>query len=170
MIYKLFSFIFISKIKLFFIKNIFYSNQYCIRKFITLKLFIFLGKIFHRYKNMNSSFVGISTLIKSDIGEKCLINFLMNISTQALRYYLECPNIYKGNSTKKKTDLIEMIVYGCITDNLNKEGIEDISSKQANQILNKSNITVKSLPGYGNAELKKKDIKTYVKEKTFIKV
>ena len=119
---------------------------------------------------MNSSFVGISTLIKSDIGEKCLINFLRNISTQALRYYLECTNIYKGNSTKKKTDLIEMIVYGCITDNLNKEGIEDISSKQANQILNKSNITVKSLPGYGNAELKKKDIKTYVKEKTFIKV
>ena len=63
-----------------------------------------------------------------------------------------------------------MIVYGCITDNLNKEGIEDISSKQANQILNKSNITVKSLPGHGNAELKKKDIKTYDKEKTFIKV
>ena len=94
----------------------------------------------------------------------------MNISTQALRYYLECTNIYKANSTKKKTDLIEMIVYGCITDELNKEGIEDISSKQVNQILNKSNITVKSLPGYENAELKKKVIKTYVKEKTFIKV
>ena len=94
----------------------------------------------------------------------------MNISTQALRYYLECTNIYKANSTKKKTNLIEMIVYGCITDELNKEGIEDISSKQANEILNKSNITVKSLPGYGNAELKKKDIKTYDKEKTFIKV
>ena len=83
---------------------------------------------------MNSSFVGISTLIKSDIREKCLINFLMNILTQALRYYLECANIYKANSAKKKTDLIEMIVYRCITDELNKEGIEDISSKQANQI------------------------------------
>ena len=92
------------------------------------------------------------------------------IWTQALRYYLECANIYKANSTKRKTDLIEMIVYGCITDELNKEGIVRISSKQANQILNKSNITVKSLPEYGNAELKKKDIKTYVKEKTFIKV
>ena len=37
-------------------------------------------------------------------------------------------------------------------------------------MLNKSNITVKSLPGYGNADLKKKEIKPYVKEKPFIKV
>ena len=94
----------------------------------------------------------------------------MNISTESLRDYLKCANIYKGNTSKKKTDLIEMIVYGCITDKLNKEGLEDISSKQANQILNKSNITVKSLPGYGNAELKKKDIKPCIKEKPFIKV
>ena len=77
---------------------------------------------------------------------------------------------FKGNSSKKKTDLIEMIVYGWITDKLNNEGIEDISWKQTNQILNKSNITVKSLPGYGNAELKKKDIKPYVKEKPFFKI
>ena len=76
---------------------------------------------------------------------------------------------FKGNSEKKKTDLIEMIVYGWITDKLNNEGIEDISWKQSNQILNKSNITVKSVTGYGNAELKKKDIKPYVKEESFIK-
>ena len=31
-------------------------------------------------------------------------------------------------------------------------------------------VTIKSLPGYGNAELKKKEIKPYVKEKPFIKV
>ena len=42
---------------------------------------------------MNSSFVAISILIKNNIGEKCLINFLMNISAQALRDYLECANI-----------------------------------------------------------------------------
>ena len=72
-----------------------------------------MGVVLHRYKSMNSSFAAISTLIKSDIGEKCLINFLMNISAQALRDYLECANIYKGTSPKKKTDLIEMIVYGC---------------------------------------------------------
>ena len=77
---------------------------------------------------------------------------------------------FKGNSSKEKTDLIEMIVYGWITDKLNNEGIEDISWKQTNQILNKSNITVKSLPGYGNAELKKKNIKPYVKEKPFFKI
>ena len=61
-------------------------------------------------------------------------------------------NIYRGNSPKKKADLIEMIVYGWITEKLNKKGIEDISTK-ANLILNKSNVTVKSLPGYGNASL-----------------
>ena len=119
---------------------------------------------------MNSSFVAISTLIKSNIGEKCLINILMNMSTQALRDYWECANIYKGNASKKKTDLVEMIVYGCITDKLNKKVLEDISTKQANQILNKSQIIVKSLPGYGNAELKKKDIKLSVTEKPFIQL
>ena len=116
---------------------------------------------------MNSSFVAISTLIKNYIGEKCLINFLMNISVQALRDYLECANIYKGNSSNKKTDFIEMIVYGCITDKLNKEVTEDISTKRANQILSKNKIIVKSLPGYGNAELRKKEIKPYVKKKIF---
>ena len=42
---------------------------------------------------MNSAFVVISTLVKSDIGEKCLISFLMNVSTKALKDYLECANI-----------------------------------------------------------------------------
>ena len=83
----------------------------------------------------------------------------MNISTQSLRDYLKCANSYEGNTSKQKTDLIEMIVYGCVTDKLNEERVKDISAKQANQILNKSNIVVKSLPGYGNAELKRKDIK-----------
>ena len=44
---------------------------------------------------MNSSFVAINSLIKNDVGEKCLINVLMNISCQALRDYLKCANIYK---------------------------------------------------------------------------
>ena len=74
-----------------------------------------LGKIFYRYKNMNPAFVAISTLVKSNIGEKCLTNFLMNVSAKGLRDYLECANIYKGTSPKKNTDLIEMIIYGCIT-------------------------------------------------------
>ena len=85
---------------------------------------------------MNSSFVVISKLIKSNIEEKCLVNLLMSVSAQALRDYLECANIYKGDSPKKKTDLIEMIVYGCITEKLNEKGIEDISTKQANLVLN----------------------------------
>ena len=87
---------------------------------------ILLGKFYHRYKNMNSSIVAVSTLVKSDIGEKCLINILMNMSTQALKDYLKSANIYKGNASKKKTDLVEMIVYGCVTDKLNKNILEDI--------------------------------------------
>ena len=88
------SFKFILKTKLFFIKNIFYVNNSCVLKFIPLKCQFLLGKVFIRHKNMNSSFVAISTLIKNNIGEKCLINFLMNISAQALRDYLECANIF----------------------------------------------------------------------------
>ena len=64
---------------------------------------------------MNSSFVAISTLIKSDVGEKCLVNFLINISTQALKDYLKSANKYlhflykyKGNASKKKSDCLRM--------------------------------------------------------------
>ena len=34
---------------------------------------------------MNSSFVAINTLVKSNIGEQCLTNILMNKSTQLFR-------------------------------------------------------------------------------------
>ena len=94
----------------------------------------------------------------------------MKVSTRGLKDYLECASIYKGTSPKKKTDLIEMVVYGYMNGTLNKKDIEDISIKQANQILNKSNITIDSLPGYGNMGLKKKEIKSHIKEKTYIDV
>ena len=79
---------------------------------------------------MDSKFVAIATLVKSNLGEKCLINILMNISSEALRDYLECGKIYKGASSKKKTDLAEMIVYGHIIDKTNKIGVEDILKKK----------------------------------------
>ena len=63
---------------------------------------------------MNSSLVSISTLVKSNVGEKCLINCLTNVSSQSLRDYLRLTNIYCGTSTKSKIDLIEMIIYGFI--------------------------------------------------------
>ena len=59
----------------------------------------------------------------------------MSVSAPALRDYLECANIYKGDSPKKKTDLIEMIVYWCITEKSNKKGMEDISTKQSTKQL-----------------------------------
>ena len=54
----------------------------------------------------------------------------MNVSTKELKDYLECGSIYKGASPKKKTDLIEMIVYGCMTGTLNKKDLEDIKIKE----------------------------------------
>ena len=106
---------------------------------------------------MNSTFAVKSTLIKSNIGEKCLINYLMNVSTKGLKDCLECASIYKGTSPKKKTDLIEMILYGCMSGTLNK--------KEAKQILNKNSITINSLPGHGKMGLKKKGIKSQIKDK-----
>ena len=119
---------------------------------------------------MNSNIAAICILVKRNIGERCSITFLTNVSWKALRDCLECANICKGNSSIKKTVLVEMILYGCINGKLNEKQIEDISMKQQNLILNKNSISVKSLPGYGNAGLRKKEIKSLIKEKFFIKV
>ena len=80
---------------------------------------------------MNSSLVSISTLVKSNVGEKCLINFWVNVSSQSLRYYLRLSNIYCGTSTKSKIDLTEMIIYGCICKKINKDEKIDISNNKA---------------------------------------
>ena len=71
---------------------------------------------------------------------------------------------------KKKSDLIEMIIYGCMNGKLKSRIIEDISISKARSILKEKDITVKSLPGHGNLALRKKDIKLYVEDnKTSIK-
>ena len=119
---------------------------------------------------MNLSLVAISTLVKSNIGQKCLINILVNISAVSLRDYLKLANIYNGNSTKKKTDLDEMIVYGCITNKISKEDIQEMSINRTNKILKENGINIKSLSGYGNAGLRKKDISPCITDKPSIKV
>ena len=110
---------------------------------------------------MNSSFVCISILVKSKLPKNCLINHLNEISSQSLRSYLRLANIYDGNSNKKKSDLIEMIIYGCMNGNLKNMDINDISNNKVNTILKEKEISIKSLPGYGNLGLKKKDLKSY---------
>ena len=45
-----------------------------------------------------------------------------------------------------------MIVYGCITNKLNKKRIEDISLHKACLILKENDISIKSFPGYGIKE------------------
>ena len=37
---------------------------------------------------MNSNFAAISILVKSDIGERCLITFLTNVSSKELKDHL----------------------------------------------------------------------------------
>ena len=92
------------------------------------------------------------------------------MSANGLKDYLECASSYKGTSHKKRTDLIEMIVHECMSGTLNKKDLKYITIKEAKQILNKNNIAINSQPGHGNMELKKKEIKSWIKEKTFIKV
>ena len=73
-----------------------------------------------------------------------------------MRDYLKWANIYKGDAIKKKTDLIEMIIYSCTTNKFDKENIVDITTKHSNQLLKRNGIILRSLPGYGKAGLKKK--------------
>ena len=69
---------------------------------------------------MNSSLVCIGILVKSNISKLCLIKFLNQVSSSALREYLGAAKVYDGNATKKKSDLIEMIAYGCMNGKLKK--------------------------------------------------
>ena len=64
--------------------------------------------------------------------------------------------VRKRTLRKKKTDPIEMIVYGYMNGKLRKVKVEDISINKAHKILSDKNINIKSLPGYGNLGLRKK--------------
>ena len=48
-----------------------------------------------------------------------------------------------------------------LSTKLNKKRIEDISLNKTCLILKEKDISIKSLPGYGNLGLRKKDIKPY---------
>ena len=112
---------------------------------------------------MNSSIAYIGILVKSNISKKCLTNFLNRVSSSALRAYLGLSEIYDGNANKKKSDLIEVIIYGCMNGKLKNKIVDEISEKI---ILRENNINIKLLPRYGNMGLRKKDIKPYVENKS----
>ena len=111
---------------------------------------------------MNSSFVCISILVKSRLPKNCLIHYLNEVSSQSQRRYLRLANIYDGTSNEKKSDLIEMIIYGCMNGKLKDTNFDDISNNKFNTIFKEKGISIKSLRGYGNLGLKKKDLKPYV--------
>ena len=115
---------------------------------------------------MNSSLVCIGILVKSNISKLCLIKFFNDASSRALRAYLGLAEVYDGNANKKKSDLIEMIVYGCMNGKLKNKVVDEISVKRVHTILRENNINFKSLPGYGNMGLRKKDIKPYVENES----
>ena len=54
-----------------------------------------------------------------------------------------------------------MIIYGCMNGKLKNMDINDISNNKVNTILKEKEISIKSLPGYGNLRLKKKELKPY---------
>ena len=110
---------------------------------------------------MNWSFVCISILLKSKLPKNCVINYLNEVSSQSLRSYLRLANIYDGASNKRKSDLIEMIIYGCMNGNLRNKTIDVISNNKVDTILKEKYISIKSLPGYGNLGLRKRDLKPY---------
>ena len=101
-------------------------------------------------------------MIKNNTNNQCLITFLNEVSTKSLRCYLKLANIYDGSANKKKSDLIEMIIYGCMNGKLNNKNIDDISNNKTSSILKEKDINIKLLPGYGNMGKRKKDIKTYI--------
>ena len=115
---------------------------------------------------MNSSLVCIGILVTSNISKHCLIKFLNEVSSSALLIYLGAAEVYDGNANKKKSDLIEMIVYGCMNGKLKNKIAEDISFNRAITILREHKINIKSLPGNGNMGLRKKDIKPYAENKS----
>ena len=115
---------------------------------------------------MNSSLVCIGILVKSNISKDCLIKFLNEVSSSALHNYLGAAEVYDGNTNKKKSDFIEMIVYGCMNGKLKDKKIEDISLNRAITVLREYKISIKSLLGYGNMGLRKKYIKPYVENKS----
>ena len=57
----------------------------------------------------------------------------MNVPTKGLKDCLQCTSIYKGTSPKKKTNLIQMFVYGCMTEKLNEKDLENISINKQNK-------------------------------------
>ena len=59
-----------------------------------------------------------------------------------------------------------MIVYGCMNGKLKNKVVDEISVKRVHIILRENNINFKSLPGYGNMGLRKKDIKPYVENES----
>ena len=54
-----------------------------------------------------------------------------------------------------------MVIYGSINGKLNNKVIDDISIDKAHSILKENTISIKLLPGYGNINKRKKDIKPY---------
>ena len=53
-------------------------------------------------------------------------------------------------------------MYDCINGKLKNKRIKDITINKAHGILKEKDVIIKSLPGYGNLGLRKKDIKPYV--------
>ena len=70
----------------------------------------------------------------------------------------------------QRKNLVEMIVYGHFINKINKISVEDILKKEANQILRQNKILGKSLLGYRDIGLRKKEIVTCANTECSIKI
>ena len=95
--------------------------------------------------------------MNSSLSKKGMANIPMKFTNKRSikRIFRSCKDLQRQ---KRKTDLVEMVLFGHIIDKLNKMGIEGNTKNEAKQILQRFNIRVRSLLVYGNVGLKRKEI------------
>ena len=75
--------------------------------------------LFFTHKNIIiSSFIAASILKQSKIPEQQYLSFINVLPQSSLREYLSYDNIFDGKRKRAKVNLIEMIVYGRITNKI----------------------------------------------------
>ena len=120
-------------------------------------VFIFPKKIF----KIISAFLCIATLLNSNISHDDLISFLNKVESTSLKQYLRYANIYTSSRIKSKHQLIEMIIYGFMCNKINDMPSIEVSNKDKDKFkktIEKCNIDIKKLPGYGNCNKGKRDL------------
>ena len=102
------------------------------------------------------AFLCIANLLNLNIPHDYLISLLNKVESTSLKQYLIYANIYNGSRIKSKHQLIEMIMYRCMCNKINDISSIEVSDKDKfKKTIEKCNIDIKKLLGYGNCNKKK---------------